>query len=220
VEEDQWFEEKQQQVNGLEQQLKNLHHGFESLVQHRKNLSVHTANFAKSCASLGNSEEHTSLSRALAQLSDSFEKLEGQQQEQANSDFFGASEIIGDYLKIIGEVNEIFQVRVKSWHTWQSAEQAVVRKREQEMKAQASGRQDKIQIIKQELVDLQERVKVAKEEFEKLSLQIKKEMGVFEKDRITDMKKMILKFLKSMMASQEGAMRTWEAFLPEARAIA
>ena len=53
VEEDSWFEEKQQQIGGLELQLKKLHHGFESLVQHRKNLAVHNANFAKSCASLG-----------------------------------------------------------------------------------------------------------------------------------------------------------------------
>lgn len=220
VEEDAWFEEKQQQVESLEIQLKKLHHAFESLVSHRKELANNTAHFAKSAASLGNAEEHTSLSRALAQLSDSFEKLENQHQEQANKDFFHASEIIGDYLRVIEELKEVFMVRVKSWQAWKHAEQAVQRKREQEMKIQASGRTDKLSQVKADINELSDRVEQAKKDFEKLSATIRKQVGQFEKDRIADFQKMVLIFLKNMMKSQEQSMKNWEAFLPEARAIA
>jgi len=220
VEEDPWFEEKQQQIDNLEVQLKKLHSAFESLVQHRKELAINTAVFAKSAASLGNAEEHTSLSRALAQLSDSFEKLEGQHQEQANKDFYYAAETLSDYLRIIEEIKEVFMVRVKSWQNWKQAEQAVQRKREAEMKMQASGRTDKLYQIKAEIDELGERVEVTKKDFEKLSASIKKEIGLFEKDRIADFQKLILIFLKSMMKSQEQCLKNWEAFLPEARAIA
>jgi len=220
VEEDSWFEEKQQQIEALEVQLKKLHVAFESLVSHRKDLALNTALFAKSAASLGNAEEHTSLSRALAQLSDSFEKLENQHQDQANKDFFHASEILSDYLRIIEEIKQVFMVRVKSWQTWKQAEQALQRKREAEMKIQASGRADKLSQVKAEITELIERVALAKKDFESLSDVIKEEVGRFEKDRIVDFQKMVLVFLKNMMKAQEQCTKNWEAFLPEAKAIA
>lgn len=67
-------------------------------------LASNTAAFAKSAATLGNAEEHTALSRALAQLSEAFEKVEGLHQEIANSDFFNVSEVIADYIRIIAEI--------------------------------------------------------------------------------------------------------------------
>lgn len=67
-------------------------------------LASNTASFAKGAATLGNAEEHTALSRALAQLSEAFEKVEGLHQEVANSDFYNVSEVIGDYVRVIGEI--------------------------------------------------------------------------------------------------------------------
>ncbi|MEL6805995.1 MAG: hypothetical protein AAFO91_19700 [Bacteroidota bacterium] len=127
---------------------------------------------------------------------------------------------MSDYLRVIEELKQVFMVRVKSWQTWKQAEQAVQRKREQEMKAQASGRNDKIQQIKAEIDDLTERVDLAKKDFEKLSANIRKEVGQFEKDRVVDFQKMVVVFLKNMMRAQEQSIKNWEAFLPEARAIA
>ncbi|KAK2163467.1 hypothetical protein LSH36_79g09043 [Paralvinella palmiformis] len=51
---DQWFEEKQQQVEMMESQLRKLHASIDALVQHRKELAQNTGAFAKSAAMLGN----------------------------------------------------------------------------------------------------------------------------------------------------------------------
>lgn len=67
-------------------------------------LSVNTAQFAKSAAMLGNSEDHTALSRALSQLAEVEEKIDQLHQEQANADFYLFSELLGDYVRLITAV--------------------------------------------------------------------------------------------------------------------
>lgn len=71
----QWFEERIQQLEGLDSQLRKLLMSVETLVIGRKDLALLTSTFAKSAAMLSNCEEHTSLSRALSQLADVEEKV-------------------------------------------------------------------------------------------------------------------------------------------------
>lgn len=72
-------------------------------------MSVNTAQFAKSAAMLGNSEDHTALSRALSQLAEVEEKIDQLHQDQANADFFLFSELLGDYVRLIAAV------KVRRW---------------------------------------------------------------------------------------------------------
>lgn len=65
---------------------------------------MNTAQFAKSAAMLGNSEDHTALSRALSQLAEVEEKIDQLHQEQANADFYLFSELLGDYVRLITAV--------------------------------------------------------------------------------------------------------------------
>lgn len=67
-------------------------------------LSANTAAFAKSAAMLGNSEDHTALSRALSQLAEVEEKIDQLHQEQAFADFYVFSELLGDYIRLIAAV--------------------------------------------------------------------------------------------------------------------
>ncbi|EQB78811.1 hypothetical protein CB1_001178007 [Camelus ferus] len=113
-ESDAWFEEKQQQFENLDQQLRKLHASVEALVCHRKELSANTAAFAKSAAMLGNSEDHTALSRALSQLAEVEEKIDQLHQEQAFADFYMFSELLSDYIRLIAAVKK---ERVKDFKT-------------------------------------------------------------------------------------------------------
>ncbi len=67
-------------------------------------LAGSTQLFAKSAAMLGNSEEHTALSRAISQLAETEEKIENLHIEQANTDFFVFSELLKDYIGLIAAV--------------------------------------------------------------------------------------------------------------------
>ncbi|KAL4660878.1 sorting nexin-2 isoform X2 [Arapaima gigas] len=209
-ESDAWFEEKQQQFENLDQQLRKLHASVEALVCHRKELSVNTASFARSAAMLGNSEDHTALSRALSQLAEVEEKIDQLHQEQAYADFYLLSELLGDYVRLITTVKGVFDQRMKTWSKWQDAQVMLQKKREAEAKLHLANKPDKLQQAKDEIKEARLRrtardrshhlwegkVQQGERDFEHISKTIRKEVGRFE----------LIKY--------------WEAFLPEAKAIA
>uniref|UniRef100_A0A4W4EW44 Sorting nexin-2 n=1 Tax=Electrophorus electricus TaxID=8005 RepID=A0A4W4EW44_ELEEL len=219
-ESDAWFEEKQQQFENLDIQLRKLHASVESLVCHRKELSVNTASFAKSAAMLGNSEDHTALSRALSQLAEVEEKIDQLHQEQAYADFYLFSELLGDYVRLIAAVKGVFDQRMKTWSKWQDAQLLLQRKREAETKLQYANKPDKLQQAKDEIKEWETKVQQGERDFEQISKNIRQEVGRFEKQRVKDFKVVIIKYLESLVHTQQQLIKYWEAFLPEAKAIA
>ncbi|XP_016374590.1 sorting nexin-2-like, partial [Sinocyclocheilus rhinocerous] len=157
-----WFEEKQQQFDNLDVQLRKLHASVESLVFHRKELSVNTASFAKSAAMLGNSEDHVTLQEFMTVI-DSFK-------------------------------HETFPAFLIS--------------------AFSPSRPTK------EIEEWEGKVQQGERDFEQISKNIRREVGRFEKDRVKDFRVVIIKYLESLVHTQQQLIKYWEAFLPEAKAIA
>uniref|UniRef100_A0A8C4H7V2 Sorting nexin-2 n=1 Tax=Dicentrarchus labrax TaxID=13489 RepID=A0A8C4H7V2_DICLA len=218
-ESDAWFEEKQQHFENLDVQLRKLHASVESLVCHRKELSVNTAQFAKSAAMLGNSEDHTALSRALSQLAEVEEKIDQLHQDQANADFYLFSELLGDYVRLITAVKGVFDHRMKTWQKWQDSQLLLQKKREAEAKLQFTNKPDKLQQAKDEIKELEGKVQQGERDFEQISKTIRKEVSRFEKERVKDFKMIIIKYLESLVQTQQQLIKYWDAFLPEAKAI-
>ncbi|XP_008071367.1 sorting nexin-2 isoform X1 [Carlito syrichta] len=223
-ESDAWFEEKQQQFENLDQQLRKLHASVEALVCHRKELSANTAAFAKSAAMLGNSEDHTALSRALSQLAEVEEKIDQLHQEQAFADFYMFSELLSDYIRLIAAVKGVFDHRMKCWQKWEDAQITLLKKRETEAKMMVANKPDKIQQakneIREEIEEWEAKVQQGERDFEQISKTIRKEVGRFEKERVKDFKTVIIKYLESLVQTQQQLIKYWESFLPEAKAIA
>jgi sorting nexin-1/2 len=217
---DQWFEEKQQQIESLDQQLRKLHSSIEALVTHRKELAANTGVFAKSAAMLANAEEHTALSRALSQLAEVEEKLDSLHLDQADADFFVFSELIKDYINLITSIKEVFHERVKIFKTWKECEMMLTKKREQRAKLELARKMDKIPQVSQEITEFELRVEKGQEEFERISKNIHVELERFEKQRVKDFKVTIINYLESLMNSQQQVIKYWETFVPEAKAIA
>ncbi|KAK9521923.1 hypothetical protein VZT92_018427 [Zoarces viviparus] len=218
-ESDAWFEEKQQHFENLDVQLRKLHASVESLVCHRKELSVNTAQFAKSAAMLGNSEDHTALSRALSQLAEVEEKIDQLHQDQANADFYFFSELLGDYVRLITAVKGVFDHRMKTWQKWQDTQMLLQKKREAEAKLLFNNKPDKLQQAKDEIKELELKVQLGERDFEQISKTIRKEVSRFEKERVKDFKTIIIKYLESLVQTQQQLIKYWDAFLPEAKAI-
>ncbi|XP_055556186.1 sorting nexin-2-like isoform X3 [Falco biarmicus] len=220
LESSEWFEEKQQQFENLDQQLRKLHASVEALVCHRKELSANTAAFAKSAAMLGNSEDHTALSRALSQLAEVEEKIDHLHQEQAFSDFYVFSELLGDYIRLIAAVKGVFDHRMKCWQKWQDAQIILQKKCEAEAKLQLANRLDKLQQAKDDIKEWKTKVQQGEKDFEHISKTIREEVQRFERERVKDFKTVIIKYLESLVQTQQQLIKYWEAFLPEAKSIA
>uniref|UniRef100_A0A3P8U000 Sorting nexin-2 n=1 Tax=Amphiprion percula TaxID=161767 RepID=A0A3P8U000_AMPPE len=189
----------------LDVQLRKLHASVK--------LSVNTAQFAKSAAMLGNSEDHTALSRALSQLAEVEEKIDQLHQDQANGDFYLFSELRG--LRTTG----VFEHRMKTWQKWQDSQMLLQKKREAEAKLQFTNKPDKLQQAKDEIKELEGKVQQGERDFEQISKTIRKEVSRFEKERVKDFKTIIVKYLESLVLTQQQLIKYWEAFLPEAKAI-
>nr|XP_043886568.1 sorting nexin-1-like [Solea senegalensis] len=219
-ESDTWFEDKFQEVENEEQQLRKLHAMVDSLVNHRKELCGNTAVFAKSMAMLGNSEDNTALSRALSQLAEVEDKLEHLHQEQAASDFFIFSELLADYIRLLASVRGCFDQRMRAWQRWQEAQSSLQKKREVEAKLLWANKPDKLQQAKEEITEWESRVTQYERDFDKIGMTVRKEVLRFEKEKAKEFKSQIIKYLEAMLQSQQRLIKIWEAFLPEAKAIA
>uniref|UniRef100_A0A8C6KS49 Sorting nexin-2 n=1 Tax=Nothobranchius furzeri TaxID=105023 RepID=A0A8C6KS49_NOTFU len=179
-ESDTWFEDKFQEVEAEEQQLRKLHVVVDSLVNHRKELCVNTAIFAKSMAMLGNSEDSTALSRALSQLAEVEDKMEQLHQEQAASDFFIFAELLADYIRLLAAVRGCFDQRVRSWQRWQEAQSTLQKKREAEAKLLWANKPDKLQQAKEEITEWEARVTQYERDFDRVGMAVRKEVLRFE----------------------------------------
>uniref|UniRef100_A0A8C4KMJ7 Sorting nexin-1 n=1 Tax=Dromaius novaehollandiae TaxID=8790 RepID=A0A8C4KMJ7_DRONO len=218
-ESDIWFEEKLQEVECEEQRLRKLHAVVETLVNHRKELALNTAQFAKSLAMLGSSEDNTALSRALSQLAEVEEKIEQLHQEQANNDFFLLAELLGDYIRLLSVVRGAFDQRMKTWQRWQDAQTMLQKKREMEARLLWANKPDKLQQAKEEISEWESRVTQYERDFERISAVIRKEVIRFEKEKSKDFRNHVTKYLETLLNSQQQLVKYWEAFLPEAKAI-
>ncbi|KAM7397075.1 hypothetical protein PAMP_020072 [Pampus punctatissimus] len=219
-ESDVWFEEKLQEVESADQQFRKLHTLVESLVVHRKELSSNTASFAKSTAMLGSAEDNTALSRALSQLAEVEDKMEQLHQDQAASDTFGFAELIADFIRLLGAVRGSFDHRMKAWQRWQDAQSMLQKKREVEAKLLWANKPDKLQVAKEEITEWEAKVTQYERDFERVSATVRKEVVRFEKEKAKNFKRQIIQYLESQLQSQQQLIKYWEAFLPEAKAIA
>ncbi|XP_076267180.1 sorting nexin 1 [Rhynchophorus ferrugineus] len=219
-ESDPWFEEKLAHIEALETQLRKLHTNVEAMVTYRKELANLTNGVSRSAAMLSSCEDHNSLSRALFQLADTEEKVESLHIDQANTDFYILCELLKDYLGLLGSVRDAFHERTKMFQHWQHSEQMLAKKREIKAKFELQGRTDKLDQANSEVTEWEAKVERGQESFEKISQMIKKEMERFEKCRIHDFKIMFIKYLENHLEHQAQLVKYWEAFLPEAKAIA
>ncbi|XP_054467866.1 sorting nexin-1-like [Anoplopoma fimbria] len=219
-ESDTWFEDKFQEMENEEQQLRKLQAVVDSLVNHRKELCGSTAVFAKSMAMLGNSEDNTALSRALSQLAEVEDKMEQLHQEQAASDFFIFAELLADYIRLLGAMRGCFDQRVRAWQRWQEAQSTLQKKREAEAKLLWANKPDKLHQAKDEITEWEARVTQHERDFDRIGMTVRKEVLRFEKEKAKDFRSQIVKYLDAMLQSQQRLVKFWEAFLPEAKAIA
>ncbi|KAF2346921.1 Sorting nexin Vps5-like C-terminal, partial [Trinorchestia longiramus] len=137
----------------------------------------------------------------------------------ADADFYILCETTRDYINLIGAVKEVFHERVKVFQAWQYSQTMLAKKRDYKAKLELTARQEKVAQAQQEVEEWEGKVERNQEHFERISAAIKKELEQFDAVRVQDFKTMFIRYLESMVTSQQQVIRVWESFLPEAKAI-
>jgi len=216
---DDWFEDKNGLIEQLELQLTKLHRSTESLVDYRRSLAANTLALSKSLAVLSGSEENSGLSAAIAQMSSVQEKVAYVHNDQASAEFFQLSELIKDYVGLIGAVKDIMQERVKAWQAWQGATSTLTKKREAMARAELQMKTDRVAVLRQEIADMERQQDMAQENFDRISRLIKKEVEAFQIKKVKDFKKCIVKYLEAQLVAQDNIASQWERYLPDIQQV-
>ncbi|GLD59019.1 sorting nexin-1-like protein [Lates japonicus] len=130
------------------------------------------------------------------------------------------AELIADFIRLLGAVRGSFDHRMKAWQRWQDAQAMLQKKRETEAKLLWANKPDKLQLAKEEIAEWEAKVTQYERDFERVSATVRKEVVRFEKEKAKNFRRQIIKYLESLLQSQQQLIKYWEAFLPEAKAIA
>lgn len=117
-------------------------------------MATSVKDFSKNISILANSEEQLSLSRALSQLGEVYEKIDQIYVDQSNSDYFTFGELVKDYVSLFDNVKEVFYQRIKIFGVWQKAEETLKSKKDAKAKLEASNKLDKVPAVAAEIKDV------------------------------------------------------------------
>ncbi|KRZ72416.1 Sorting nexin-2 [Trichinella papuae] len=214
---DAWFNEKQYEIEQLDDELRKLNHKTEQLVNMRKEYAHSTEAFCKSLSMLTACEENTSLSRALSLLCETMEKISQVHQDQAEKDFFILSEMLKDYIALIDIVKAckfaIFQCSCSL------PQQTLNKRREYKCRLELAGKTERLSQAAKEVDEWSSKLTTAEANFESISKNIQKEYKRFELHRVHEFKQMLIHLLETIASSQQQLAKDWEKFIPEAKAI-
>merc|ERR1711962_378647 len=177
---DVWFEEKTALVENLDSHLKKLQYITEAITQNRKRLAQHTVAFSKSLTMLADVGNNQEMAQALGKLSEVENEVGKFQELQAKSDFYLLSQLVRDYIGIVGSVREVLGERVKAWQAWNAGQRNVDRKREAMGKAEQDGKMLKVNALRQEIAENEREVIAAQNNFDKISRIIKREFEAYD----------------------------------------
>ena len=218
-ENDKWFYDKARQIETLEVQLKKLFIAVDALVHYRHDLSISSRNLSKACSLLSKAEDHPTIAALLKKLSEHEDKIQAIYVKQENADFYIFSELLNDYLALIGGLRDAFHERAKIFHLHQHCDQMLSKKRKIKARLEHQRKKDLLLLARTEVAEWESKLEISLEEFEDISRNIKKEVERFDEMRVHDFCTSLTKYLETLLIHQQQLTKCWEKFLPEMKAI-
>jgi len=216
---DVWFEEKTALIEKLDSQLQKLQYITEAMTQNRKRLAQHTLAFSKSLIMLADVENNQEITEALGKLSEVENEVGKFEELQAKSDLYLLSELVRDYIGIVGSIREVLGERVKAWYIWKAGQRSMDRKREAMGKAEQDGKMLKVNTLRQEIVENEREVTAAQNNFDKISRIIKREFEAYDLKKCLEFKQTVVTYTQKMNHSQKSIAAVWENIRQEMEAI-
>ncbi|CAG8562487.1 12790_t:CDS:10 [Dentiscutata heterogama] len=206
IETDEWVENRKNELDILDSQLRALLKSVEAIVKQRKDLGSTIVDFGDSILSLANTEINKPLANNLKILGDLQQKIKELHEKQAQQDVINLGNTIDEYIRLVGSI--------KIYQTWQNAIYDLQKKKTNYERSKVQGRmsQDKLSIMLAQIAESEHRVEDCKHEFEDVSKLIKAELDRFDKEKVEDFKNSVEAFLESMVQTQKEIINLWESY--------
>jgi len=216
---DSWFDERAQQVDALQNQLRRLVGSAGNLSVHRRELAISSGDLGRASAMLANTEEKQVLSRSLSNLGTLYENLGEIYCDLSDKDLYSFSELLADQVRGLDGIRNILSAREKMWQNWQTSEQGLLRKRENVTRLQATGRTEKIPGAELEIKEWESRAQMNRKAFEDMSNTAKQEMNHWESQRVQETRQFLIQWMKDMLVAERKVVKLWEQYLPKAQEV-
>lgn len=214
TEPDDFFKEKKQYIESLDQQFKIILRHLETVVIQRHDLSTITEEFANILLTMSDLEVSATTTKMFEEFSSTQLRIKELLDRLSLQDILTLETTLDEYQRLISSVKTTFNQRDKILLQLISSENDLKKKRaslDKNSKFNKSHK-DKIQQLQNELAQLEGKNELLKKKFDNISKTIKQELEGFEKERIVDFRNSIEIFLESTIESQKEAVELWETF--------
>ncbi|KAL8733841.1 MAG: hypothetical protein Q9166_001829 [cf. Caloplaca sp. 2 TL-2023] len=215
IEHDDWFHDRKNYLDALENQLKALLKAIDTVVQQRKALADAAGELSASLHALSTVELSISLSTPLEGLSDLQLRIRELYERQAQQDVLTLGITVDEYIRLIGSIKTAFAQRQKSFHSWHGAEAELSKRKAIQDKTLRSGKtqQDRLNQLQADVSDGERRCHQARLLFEDMGRLMRNELERFEKEKVEDFKSGVETFLEGAIEAQKELIELWETFL-------
>lgn len=214
IETDEWFVDKKQYIDALDIQLRSLARALDTVIIQRKELADTTAEFGAALAFLGEVELSRPLSTAITGLAEVEQRIRDLHERQGLQDMLTLGDTIDEYVRLIESIKNVFAQRQKSYLTWQSAEQDLVKKQQYLARAVRSGKTapERMGAMQEEAGEYERKVYNLRVGYDDVCKTIKVEFDRFQREKVEDFRASVETYLESAVESQKEAIELWETF--------
>jgi len=207
---DEWFDRQKAYLDTLESQLRSLVKAIDSVIKHRAEMAIATGEFAHAISELASSDLGKQLSHSLSGLADVETKAQEWQQTQNEQDMVTIMSTADEYARLINSVRLAFSSRIRTYHSWQNADQDIKRAKQAHERSRGQGRASSQSLSV--IGEAERRALDMKQDFDKASRLVKTEVARFEQERIEDFRDALQAFLSGMIDRQKELIAAWESY--------
>lgn len=211
---DQYFVEKKEYIDSLENSLRLFHKSLDLISSQRSELVALLEEISITVDELANAELLKATSELLFAFSEVQLKIKDNLdrvnlQEQLSLGFTAE-----EYIRLIGSIKHTFETRSKLYQQYHGFNQEYVKKQSQvnKLSRKYTVQNDKLNLLNFEAEKLKSKAASFEKSFNAVSGIIKDELEKFELEKIDDFRNSVEIFIESAIESQKEAIELWETF--------
>ncbi|KPV75441.1 uncharacterized protein RHOBADRAFT_26766 [Rhodotorula graminis WP1] len=213
---DDYFDQRRQQLEAFETQLRTLIDSLAKAAKARHALQGSVAELQSAFLALAQCDLSSSLRKLLDEAATVQKKLYDLSEAQAADEekIDGLTTVAESYARLCTSARGVFGARIKAYHTWQAAEANLRKMQTAHEKAKRSGRthSELLNLSVAEIADAERKMLDARHDFDDVSKLTKAEMARFDKEKVDDFKKALEDFADSLAARQRVVVATWQEY--------
>ncbi|GAA5845988.1 hypothetical protein JCM9279_004748 [Rhodotorula babjevae] len=224
---DDYFDQRRQQLEAFETQLRTLLDSLAKAAKARHALQGSVAELQSAFLALAQCDLSSTLRKLLDEAATVQKKLYDLAEAQAADEekIDGLTTVAESYARLCTSARGVFGARIKAYHTWQGAEANLRKMQTAHEKAKRSGRthSELLNLSVAEIADdgslrivfgnqAERKMLDARHDFDDVSKLTKAEMARFDKEKVDDFKKALEDFADSLAARQRVVVATWQEY--------